>query len=218
MISEFQKRILSSIVLVPVVFFSILKGSYFFDLLILICIVFSFYEWFFMSRRKPFFIWGYIFLIFSFFSVYQIRNNFSDDGIFYILLVTLVCISTDLGGYIFGKLFKGPKLTKISPNKTYSGVIGSFVLSILISILFVNFISNFRINYITIGINNLLIFVFLVSMVSQIGDIIISYFKRISNIKDTGKLIPGHGGILDRIDGMLFAFPFSYVFFYFKII
>ena len=204
MISEFQKRILSSIVLVPVVFFSILKGSYFFDLLILICIVFSFYEWFFMSRRKPFFIWGYIFLIFSFFSVYQIRNNFSDDGIFYILLVTLVCISTDLGGYIFGKLFKGPKLTKISPNKTYSGMIGGYLLSLILLKLFFNLYDS--------SVNEeWFIVTILISTVSQIGDIIVSYFKRLSKVKDTGKIIPGHGGLLDRIDGMIFAFPIFYL-------
>ena len=114
------------------------------------------------------------------------------------------------GGYIFGKLLKGPKLTKLSPNKTYAGVIGSFLLSIIITILFFELtlkIYNFRFTEETF------IFVLVVSLVSQIGDIIISYFKRLSKIKDTGNIIPGHGGILDRIDGMIFAYPFSYLVF-----
>jgi phosphatidate cytidylyltransferase len=98
----------------------------------------------------------------------------------------------------------------LSPNKTYAGVIGSFLLSIIISILFFKLtlkIYNFKFTEETF------IFVLFVSLVSQIGDIIISYFKRLSKIKDTGNIIPGHGGILDRIDGMIFAYPFSYLVF-----
>jgi phosphatidate cytidylyltransferase len=113
-----------------------------------------------------------------------------------------------MGGYIFGKLLKGPKLTKLSPNKTYAGVIGSFILSIIIVILFFELTSkiyNYRFT------EEIFIFVLVVSSVSQMGDIIISYFKRLSKIKDTGNIIPGHGGILDRIDGMIFAYPFSYI-------
>ena len=118
---------------------------------------------------------------------------------------------------IFGKLLKGPKLTKLSPNKTYAGVFGSFLLSIMITTLFFELtlkIHDFRFTIQTF------IFVLVISLVSQIGDIIISYFKRLSKIKDTGKIIPGHGGLLDRIDGMIFAFPFSYILLfnsYFKI-
>ena len=124
------------------------------------------------------------------------------------MLITIICISTDTGGYIFGKLFKGPKLTKLSPNKTYAGVIGSFLFSIIISILFFELMSkihNYRFT------EEKFIFVLVVSLVSQMGDIIISYFKRLFKVKDTGNIIPGHGGILDRIDGMIFAFPFSYI-------
>jgi phosphatidate cytidylyltransferase len=98
----------------------------------------------------------------------------------------------------------------LSPNKTYAGVIGSFLLTIIITILFFELTSkihNFRLSAETF------VFVLLVSFVSQMGDIIISYFKRLSKIKDTGKIIPGHGGILDRIDGIIFAYPFSYLVF-----
>ena len=129
---------------------------------------------------------------------------------------------TDIGGYIFGKTFKGPKLTKISPKKTYSGLIGSFVLSIIGGFIFVEFVNNFIINIhfnfinfklIDIELNLfLLLFILIVSFVSQIGDLTVSYFKRLAKIKDTGKLLPGHGGLLDRIDGIIFAIPFAYIY------
>ena len=132
-----------------------------------------------------------------------LRLYYSEDY-FYFLFIILICVATDIGGYAFGKLFKGPKLTKVSPNKTYSGVIGSYLCSLTVSYFFILYFQNFLI----IEINLFLVTV-LVSSVSQIGDIILSYFKRLSNLKDTGKLIPGHGGILDRVDGMIFALPFS---------
>ena len=116
----------------------------------------------------------------------------------YLLMIISICISTDIGGYCFGKLFKGKKLTKISPNKTYSGAIGSYIFALLIPvILFKNLIS----------VDIIFLVVFIVSTISQIGDLFISYFKRKANIKDTGILLPGHGGLLDRFDGMIFAIP-----------
>ena len=161
-----------------------------------------------MSKKKKFFLIGYIFLSFSFYSVIELRNNFPGEY-FYLLLIATICVATDMGGYIFGKTFKGPKLTKISPNKTYSGMIGGFFLSIISSSIFIN---NFDLIHKKIEFTIEIFFiVLLVSAVSQIGDIVISYFKRLSKIKNTGKIIPGHGGLLDRIDGMIFAFPFSYI-------
>tara|TARA_B100000035_G_scaffold146369_1_gene124638 strand:- start:4376 stop:4798 length:423 start_codon:yes stop_codon:yes gene_type:complete len=128
----------------------------------------------------------------------------------YFVVILLICISTDIGGYVFGNIFKGPKLTKISPKKTYSGVIGGYLLSIIcLNILLKSnyfLIKPFEITF------DFFIFILLISSVSQLGDIIISYFKRLSKIKDTGKIIPGHGGLLDRIDGMIFAYPFAYLF------
>ena len=117
-------------------------------------------------------------------------------------------MSADVGGFIFGKLLKGPKLTKISPNKTYAGMLGGFLLPV-ISIYFLS--KSTYLNY-QFDINfEIIIFTIAVSLTSQLGDIIVSYFKRVSKIKDTGNIIPGHGGLLDRIDGMIFAFPFSYL-------
>ena len=121
----------------------------------------------------------------------------------------LICISTDIGGYIFGKIFKGPKLIKISPKKTYSGMIGGYILSIICLSTFLN--SKYVLTKTTDLTVNIFIFILLVSTISQIGDIIISYFKRLSKIKNTGNIIPGHGGLLDRIDGMIFVFPIYYL-------
>ena len=143
-------------------------------------------------------------------TVYLIRINFEGKGLSFFLLVITICISTDIGGYIFGKIIRGPKLIKkVSPNKTYAGMFGGFFLSFLIIIL-INNLNLFSVDFNVYSLLNISI-ILLISLVSQIGDIILSYFKRLSKVKDTGKIIPGHGGILDRIDGMIFAFPFSYV-------
>ncbi len=204
---ELLKRILSSIFLIPFTFFVILNGSLIFNLFILICFFFTAYEWNKMVKNNLYSITGLIFLIFSFFSLYTIRFQFI-DGQFYVLFVILVCALTDIGGFVFGKLFKGPKLTKISPNKTYAGMIGGYCLSVISILVLNNFIEQFNLDF---SLTKLAILVILISTVSQLGDLLISYFKRLTKIKDTGKIIPGHGGILDRIDGMIFAFPFVYI-------
>ncbi len=205
---ETIKRIVSSIILLPIALFFIIKGSFLFNFFILTCFLISSYEWHMMSKKKSYYIFGFIFLLFSFYSVYHLRNDFAGDYI-YFLMITLICISTDIGGYIFGTLFKGPKLTKVSPKKTYSGMIGGYLLSIIFLNIF--YLSPYVYAKPTELTSDILIFILLVSTVSQLGDIVISYFKRLSKIKDTGKIIPGHGGLLDRVDGMIFAFPFSYI-------
>ena len=206
---EIIKRILSSIILLPTVLFFIIKGSFLFNFFIFICFLITTYEWLKLSKNNLLKLFGTIFIAISFYTIFNIRNEFDKDY-FHLLLVVIICASTDIGGYLFGNIFKGPKLTKISPKKTYSGVIGSFLLSLIFTNLFLDFLSNVETFEFT---KEMFLFILLVSLVSQIGDIIISYFKRKSKIKDTGTIIPGHGGILDRIDGMIFAFPFSYVFF-----
>ena len=159
-----------------------------------------------MSKKKTYYFLGFLFLILSYYSAYIIRIE-AINGLEYFIIILLICISTDLGGYIFGKIFKGPKLTKISPNKTYSGVVGGYFLAIILLNLFFNSPYYLYPKKMTIYI---FVFILLISTVSQLGDITISYFKRLSKIKDTGKIIPGHGGLLDRIDGMIFVFPFCY--------
>ena len=206
---EIIKRILSSIILLPTVLFFIIKGSFLFNFFIFICFLITTYEWLKLSKNNLLKLFGTIFIAISFYTIFNIRNEFDRDY-FHLLLVVIICVSTDIGGYVFGNIFKGPKLTKISPKKTYSGVIGSFLLSLIFTNLFLDFLSNVETFEFT---KEMFLFILLVSLVSQIGDIIISYFKRKSKIKDTGTIIPGHGGILDRIDGMIFALPFAYVFF-----
>ena len=206
---ELTKRILSSIILMPIVLFFIVKGTFLFNFFILICLLITTYEWMKMSKTNFFKIFGTIFIIISFYTIFKIRNEFDRDY-FHLLLVIIICMSTDIGGYLFGKVFKGPKLTKISPKKTYSGVIGSFLLSIIFTNLFLDIYLDVKIFKFS---KEMFIFVLSVSFISQSGDIFVSYFKRKSKIQDTGNIIPGHGGILDRIDGMIFAFPFSYLVF-----
>ena len=196
--SDLIKRVISSIILLPLVFYFILKGSFYLIFLIVICFSIASYEWHKMVKLKLYRILGYIFLIISFYSFYELSIEK------FIIIPLCICISTDIGGYIFGKIFKGPKLTKISPNKTYAGMFGGYFLSIMFIIIYSKYV-NQPINLLS------LITVIFISSISQIGDIVVSYFKRLSKLKNTGIILPGHGGILDRIDGMLFAIPIFYI-------
>ena len=130
--------------------------------------------------------------------------NFEDYNLIFLWLILITWL-TDLGGYFFGKLFGGPKLTKISPNKTWAGSIGSIILSqfaFLIFFLDVNYKFNFYIFYSQLFL----------SIIGQIGDILMSYIKRINNKKDTSNFIPGHGGFLDRVDGLIWIIIFGNIF------
>ena len=143
----------------------------------------------------------YIFFVFCNLS-YEIHS--SESPIFFLYVIS-ICFFTDIGGYIFGKTIGGKKLSKISPNKTIAGTVGSFILSIFPLIIVLNF------NYLDLEFNpKNIIFCLLISLISQLGDLFISLIKRKSKVKDTGNLLPGHGGFLDRMDGIIFAVPFSY--------
>ena len=201
---EIVKRLISSIILLPLSVYIVIEGSYKFIFLIIICLFISIYEWQKMILKNYIKILGIFFLIFSFYTIFELRISFNNEY-FPFMVILLICILTDIGGYIFGKIFKGPKLTKYSPNKTYAGMFGGYFLCLIL------FLICIKLNL--INKNNLInsfIFFFLVSSVSQLGDIMISLFKRLSKIKDTGKILPGHGGILDRIDGIIFAIPSIY--------
>ena len=117
-----------------------------------------------------------------------------------LFIILLICISSDIGGILFGKILKGPRLTKISPNKTISGSLGSFILAMSTSYILLTYI--FKTDF----IDNIFIG-FIVSLSVQLGDLFFSYLKRKSSIKNTGNILPGHGGILDRIDGILLGLP-----------
>ena len=143
----------------------------------------------------------YIFLVFCHLS-YEIHRSESPK---FFLYVISICFFTDIGGYVFGKIIGDKKLSKISPNKTIAGTVGSFIFSIIPLIIVLNF------NYLDFELNLInIIYCLLISLISQLGDLFISLIKRKANIKDTGNLLPGHGGILDRMDGIIFAVPFSY--------
>ena len=206
MMSNLNKRILTSIplfILLTCIIYNniILVFSLYIISAILIYEFLNILKNIFKRNKKNLFIFLILFILYI--CLFNSQIYFFLSGEFeykqnVFLFILSICIFTDIGGYIFGKIFKGKKLTSISPNKTYAGMIGSFICSLIICMLFIIFL-NFSIN--------LIIFTFLISLVSQSGDLFVSYLKRKANIKDTGKFLPGHGGLLDRLDGMIFAVP-----------
>ena len=144
----------------------------------------------------------FIFFIFIFFYIFIFFSNlFNLKLILFIFLAG--CIASDIGGFIFGKIFKGPKLTKISPNKTYSGALGSIILTTtVVSLLFLNILKSFKLEIIMIGV--------ITSIFCQLGDLLFSFLKRKAKVKDTGNILPGHGGVLDRLDGIFLGIPFGF--------
>ena len=213
---ELQKRLLSSLIMVPTALFFILKGSIFFTFFHFVVFIATIKEWLDMCKKKKSMKFlGVIFLIISFYLAYILRIN---EGAYLFIFIVLISVCTDIGGYIFGKLLKGPKITKISPNKTFSGVVGGFIVSLIGALVFyehmpINLSSNFKSTFEEFISFDLYLFfiILMISMISQIGDLIISYFKRQAKIKDTGQLLPGHGGLLDRVDGIIFVIPFSFL-------
>ncbi len=208
--TNLSKRIITSIIIILTLLIS-LNSIYLISLLLLLFFYQIVYE-FHLLNRKIFdnlkiyqFIFSLIFIIYIFLFSFKIFivffNNISEEKTFLLLLIT-ICIFTDIGGYIFGKSFKGKKLTSISPNKTYSGVFGSFLIPIIIVLLFFNNFYDYE---------YILMIALSVSFISQSGDLFISYLKRKAKVKDTGKILPGHGGILDRLDGIIFAIPFGFL-------
>ena len=212
-----QKRILTSIVIFPIsIFFILMGGSYTLSFLYAILILGNF-EVFSVFKRKISIIFLDLILFLSLLSMFHLRNDTTSSYVL-LLWVIVITISSDIGGYVFGKVFKWKKLTKISPKKTISGVIGSLFFS-LITVFFLIYIVE-----LISGLNSSLflkpkyfILAIIFSIAAQIGDITISYFKRLERIKDTGKILPGHGGIFDRIDGLMFAVILAYIFYYFNL-
>ena len=202
---EFEKRILSSLIIIPTALFFIIKGSLFFTFFLLVFFLVTSYEWFKMNKKNSLKLLGIIYLLIITCCGYLLRENF---GVNIFIFIIIICIFTDIGGYIFGKIFKGPKLTRISPKKTYAGVLGSFFLPLITGLVIYEYQ---YVDQIFAKGKYFLTIVLLISLISQIGDLIISYFKRKAQLKDTGKILPGHGGLLDRIDGMIFVFPFFYL-------
>jgi phosphatidate cytidylyltransferase len=204
--NELLKRTITSVFLSGLSIFFIINGPFLFSLFLIIILYLSILEWRNLSVSKISFLLGISFLILSIISAFLLKNS----NFLFFWLVILISVFSDIGGFVFGKIFKGPKLTKISPNKTYSGVFGSLIFSLIIGFIYIHyneqFLTKFNLNYL-----NLIMIIILISIINQIGDLIISYFKRLKNIKNTGKILPGHGGLLDRIDGIIFTIPSSYI-------
>ncbi len=158
-----------------------------------------------LFKNKIFFILSNLFFLFYIFTFCYLFLFFSSIFQLKLILFSLLfcCIASDVGGFVFGKIFKGPKLTKISPNKTYSGSLGSIFLSILVfSISIYYFFNEVSISMIIISI--------ITSIGCQIGDLFFSYLKRKVKMKDTGNVLPGHGGVLDRLDGIFLGIPLGF--------
>jgi phosphatidate cytidylyltransferase len=211
MSSNLKKRILTSIFLI-----SLLIGMYFYSYImivsLIIIVIISWIEFYaliskiliknilkdrflrlFYKTLSLFYLSGLVYLIFAIESVYFNLK-------IYLLYSVLVAIMSDIGGLVCGKIFKGKKLTKISPNKTISGSIGSFFFSLLL-------IPFFYKGEIDQSLPSILLITIIISLISQLGDLFISFLKRKANVKDTSDLLPGHGGVLDRIDGIIFVIP-----------
>ena len=203
---EFQKRVLSSVVLIPLATFFIVKGSIFFAFFLGLFFLTTSYEWIKMCEKNNLMkLLGILFLLFSFYSSFYLREN---SGLNLFFFIILICISTDIGGYVFGNIFKGPKLIKISPKKTYSGVVGGFLFSLIAGLTFTKIIGS---NFLETYSLNAFFVILIISLISQTGDLIISFFKRKAKLKNTGKILPGHGGLLDRVDGLIFVMPLVYL-------
>ena len=209
--SNLKKRVITSLVVLPLsLYFIIMGGNYIVSFLYAVLILGNF-EVFSVFKRKTTIIILDLILVASLLSILSLRNETASSFVL-LMWVILLTVFSDIGGYTFGKVFKWKKITKISPNKTLSGVIGSFIFSlstVFILDFLVSFISNYSNNFFLKP--KYFVLALLLSLAAQIGDLTISYFKRIEKIKDTGKLLPGHGGIFDRIDSLMFVVIFAFI-------
>ena len=205
-------RLLTSIVLISLL---ALSFNYSYILIVLLILV-SFISWIEFQgliskilKKKNFksnfyrkSIYGLSLIYFTIFSAAIFSGITQDNYNMCMLYLFSICICSDVGGLLFGKIFRGKKLTKISPNKTISGSVGSFALSLcLVPIFYFFLIDQFS------NLLDLILLAILVSFLCQLGDLFISFLKRKAKVKDTGNILPGHGGLLDRIDGMILAIP-----------
>ena len=212
---ELRNRIITSIALFLFIYISVFINSYITIIFLIIISFISWLEFIILTNkvyRKKNEIIANLILILSFFYVTifaGVTYYFIYIDNIYFVYILLICAFSDIGGYVFGKIFKGKKLTDISPNKTISGSLGSLLFSLIPYFLFKVVFIYSEIEFfafVSNNLSNILICIYL-SLICQMGDLFISYFKRLADVKDTGKILPGHGGLLDRIDGIIFAIP-----------
>ena len=208
--TEIKKRIITSLFLL-IIFGLSFFNIYFMTILLLIVYIqilnefINIFKKIFINQKFKIFLFLTLILIIIsslIISIWLVFYNNIEAKQILILKIITICISSDIGGFVFGNLFKWKKLTKISPNKTYSGVLGAYIFSLISFNIFFYSQTNFI---------EMIFFVLILSTISQAGDIFISYLKRKAMIKDTGNILPGHGGILDRFDGLIFAIPLGYI-------
>ena len=220
--NNLQKRILTSIIIFPLSIFFIFQGGYFLLSFFLAAFFIANFELFLIFKKKTTILFLDLILIISLFSIYYLRDH-SETSLKLLIWFIVLTVCSDVGGYVFGKLFKWKKLTKISPKKTLSGVLGSFTLSLLsvflLEIILTYFFSD-EIQSKTITFLELEFFflAIILSLTAQVGDLTISYFKRLEKMKDAGKILPGHGGIFDRIDSLMFVIILGFLLYNFNII
>ena len=212
--NELLKRCFTSIILLTVFFFCLFKSQTSWVYLLIFFTVICFYEFYNLLRKilkinLIFILYLCLIALYLYYfqlSLTKIRTEYNEN---IILILLSVCIFSDIGGYIVGKSIGGPKLTTISPNKTISGAIGSILLAI---------IGTFAVNIFLDVLDQRKIITYLwiiaMSIFCQIGDLFISFLKRKAKVKDTGNILPGHGGILDRVDGLIIAVPFGILTFF----
>ena len=204
-----KKRVKTSLILFLILFLMLIN-NYFFGYCLIVIGVFSIIEFiriiliiYKKNKIKQLSInLFFIIYIFVFSGGLLILSSFLQLKIL-IFLILITCIGSDIGGYIFGKFFKGPKLSKLSPNKTISGALGSLIFSCVIIF--------FTLYYLTKSFDPLILLIGCLTSIScQVGDLFFSFLKRKSNLKDTSNFLPGHGGLLDRVDGILFGLPVGF--------
>ena len=215
MLSNFFKRAITSLILIMILFIGLFYNEISWKALVIFFLLLCFYEFYNLTMKinknkfanSIFLFMISLYLYFFYSLLIRIKFEFGEIGI---LILIITCIFSDIGGYVFGKLIGGVKLTSISPNKTISGAFGSIIFTVFGTILFVFFLNKIEKNPIDIELSFIFYFwLIMMSLFCQIGDLCISYLKRKAKVKDTGNLLPGHGGILDRVDGIIFAIPFG---------
>ena len=215
--NNLNKRIFTSLIVFPVSMFFIIKGGNYIVSFLYAILILANFEAFSAFKRKTSIIFLDSILVVSLLSILHLRND-TTSSLILLLWVIILTISSDIGGYIFGKIFRWKRLTNISPNKTLSGVIGSLIFSIF-SILLLGLICKilFQIDLSFFLKFKYFIFAVILSLSAQLGDLMVSYFKRLDKIKDTGKILPGHGGIFDRIDSLMLSTIVANILYYLKL-
>ena len=215
--TNLNKRIFTSLIVFPVSMFFIIKGGNYIVSFLYAILILANFEAFSAFKKKTSIIFLDSILVVSLLSILHLRND-TTSSLILLLWVIILTISSDIGGYIFGKIFRWKRLTNISPNKTLSGAIGSIIFSIF-SILLLGLICKilFQIDLGFFLKFKYFIFAIILSLSAQLGDLMVSYFKRLDKIKDTGKILPGHGGIFDRIDSLMLSTIVANILYYLKL-